>query len=374
MKIIYITDALAIWGGMERIIVEKVDELTKRYGYEMFLITTNQGDHPIPFPLHPLVAYHDLDICFYKQYQFSGIRRLLKKLELKRLFHQRMIEQISQIKPDLIVCCRADMAEEVAKVKGNIPLVFESHTSRNAQRFVRAGWYTRMKEEWYNRSVRFACQVVALTKGDAQDWRQINPNVCVIPNIVHLNPLSRTCNYDAKSVIFVGRFHAQKDIRSLLKIWFLVYQRHPDWTLHIFGGYGEEQNILLPQIQQMNANIVVHEPTDDIFNRYLESSIFLLTSIFEPFGLVLPEAMSCGLPVVAFDCPYGPADIITDGKDGFLIKNRDINVFVEKTCLLIENPELRKTMGQAGVQSAKRYDASLIMPLWKELFESVVAI
>ena len=97
-----------------------------------------------------------------------------------------------------------------------------------------------------------------------------------------------------------------------------------------------------------------------------------MTSRYEPFGLVLPEAMSCGLPVIAFNCPYGPADIITDGQDGFLVKNRDINAFAEKVCLLIENPELRKTMGQAGIYSSKRYDVSSIMPMWKELFKQLV--
>ena len=228
-----------------------------------------------------------------------------------------------------------------------------------------------MKENWYNRSVRHAQHIVALTDGDAQDWREINQNVCVIPNMVHLNPIGRYCDYNSKSVIFVGRFSTQKDISSLLSIWDIVHQRYPDWTLQIFGGYGEEQEILLPQIQRMNSNVIVHEPNNDIFKYYLESSIFLLTSRFEPFGLVIPEAMSCGLPVVAFDCPYGPADIITDGQDGFLIKNRDIHAFAEKVCLLIENPELRKMMGQVGVQSSKRYDASLIMPFWKTFFEQL---
>ena len=134
-----------------------------------------------------------------------------------------------------------------------------------------------------------------------------------------------------------------------------------------------EQEQLLPIIKEMNANIIVHEPTQHIFDRYLESSIFLLTSRFEPFGLVIPEAMSCGLPVVVFDCPYGPADIITDGKDGFLVKNRDITEFADKVCLLMENPGLRKTMGLAGIQSSQRYDASLIMPKWKDLFEQLVS-
>ena len=103
----------------------------------------------------------------------------------------------------------------------------------------------------------------------------------------------------------------------------------------------------------------------------IRSSMLLLTSVYEPFGLVMPEAMSCGLPVVAFDCPYGPADIITDGVDGFLVKNRDINEFADRVCQLIENKELRMRMGQATIKSAQRYRADLIMPKWKDLFEQL---
>ena len=120
-------------------------------------------------------------------------------------------------------------------------------------------------------------------------------------------------------------------------------------------------------------NIVINQPTSFIFEEYLKSSLLLMTSRYEPFGLVLPEAMSCGLPVLAFNCPYGPVDIITDSQDGFLIKNRDINAFAEKVCLLIENLELRKTIGRAGVQSSQRFSAEKIMPMWKKLFEQLTS-
>ena len=122
----------------------------------------------------------------------------------------------------------------------------------------------------------------------------------------------------------------------------------------------------------MDKNIVVFDPTPDIFDKYRENSILLLTSIYEPFGLVLPEAMSCGLPVVAFDCPYGPADIITDGVDGFLIRDRNVEEFANKVCLLMDNMDLRVKMGRAGIESSKRYDESRIMPLWKQLFDRLV--
>ena len=84
--------------------------------------------------------------------------------------------------------------------------------------------------------------------------------------------------------------------------------------------------------------------------------------------MVLPEAMSCGLPVVAFECPYGPADIITDGVDGFLVKGRDMKEFAGKVCLLIENMDLRRQMGQAAICSSQRYQTDRVMPAWRKLF------
>lgn len=81
--------------------------------------------------------------------------------------------------------------------------------------------------------------------------------------------------------------------------------------------------------------------------------------------------MSCGLPVVVFDCPFGPAEQIDNGENGFLIKNRDIRTFADKICQLIENHDLRKQMGKAAVRSVQRYSADKIMPQWKQLFESL---
>ena len=93
------------------------------------------------------------------------------------------------------------------------------------------------------------------------------------------------------------------------------------------------------------------------------------TSLFEPFGLVIPEAMSYGLPVVAFDCPYGPADIITDGLDGFLIKDRDVDSFSQRVCQLIESYDLRCQMGRNGILSSQRYNTFDIMSKWIQLFK-----
>lgn len=137
-------------------------------------------------------------------------------------------------------------------------------------------------------------------------------------------------------------------------------------------GEGENEEQVHREVETMNVNIVLHSPTDAIMEKFRESSILVLTSEFEPFGLVMPEAMSCGLPVVSFDCPFGPESIITDGVDGFLVRNRSVSDFADRICQLIEDEPLRIRMGKAAVLSAQRYAADIIMPQWQNLFETLV--
>ena len=273
-------------------------------------------------------------------------------MRLHRLFRQRIAEMIRIFTPDVIVCARLDCVYDVIKVMGRIPVVFESHHSFLAYKFEKYSWLQILQIKHWHRALKKARMIITLSKGDALEWKKINPHVQVIPNVVHLNNTGcySTCN--CKSVIFVGRYSFQKDIESLLQIWKIVNQRHPDWQLNIYGGYGDQQEILQSIIYRSERNIVIHQPTSLIYDELLKSSILLMTSRYEPFGLVLPEAMSCGLPVVAFDCPYGPADIVTDGVDGFLIKNRNIGEYADKVCILIEHEDLRRRFGKAGVLSS----------------------
>lgn len=372
MRILYVTDAFAVWGGMERVLADKMNYLVTHFGYKVHLLTVNQGVHEVTFHLHSDIRHSDLQIQMHQQYEYHGIRRLLKKRELQKLLKTKLEQSICEIKPDVIFCLKFDFVGVLLQVKGNIPLVVESHTLCKAEKIDGSGWLRRMHIHLFKRNIRKADLVVALTEGDAEDWRKINQNVFVIPNVVHLNESVKTCSCQEKSVIYVGRFSSQKDIQSLLGIWNRVNEKHPDWQLKIYGD-GELKDQCMPIIQGMDANIHVFPPTPAIMEKYFESSILILTSLYEPFGLVLPEAMSYGLSVVSFDCPYGPVDIITDGLDGFLIKNRDIQAFADRVCQLIEDEELRHRMGQNGIASSQRYRADVIMPKWINLFEKVLS-
>lgn len=371
MRLLYVTDALAIYGGLERILVDKANRFSEESGYEVFLITVNQGKHPIVYPLNPQVKYMDIGIQFHQIYNCKGVRKLWKFIQLRWRYQRRIKEKIGEIAPDIIICLRIELTGAIVKVKKDIPIIYEAHTFWRGPRQLAAKYLPRLL--LYGKIDETAMQkIVTLTEGDAAAWRKITPRVCAIPNIVNLNKTGRLSDCKAKSMIFVGRLAKQKDIGSLLGIWKLVHQTHPDWELRIFADYGNEDNIWRPIIEQMDAHISLYPPTPYIIDEYLKSSIFVLTSVFEPFGLVLPEAMSCGLPVVAFDCPYGPASIITDEVDGFLIPNRDIRLFAVKVCLLMEDKSLRLKMGKAGSVSSLRYDAGNIIPQWKQLFEQLI--
>ena len=369
MRILYIFRSLIVWGGIERVLVDKMNCLTSVYGYEIHMLTTDQGNHPIPYPCGTGVHLVDLGIRFHRQYRYSGLRRLWDRWQRTRLFEKRLSEQINQICPDVIVCTTADPVYSITKVKGKIPLIVESH-STCSRTLDRKGLRKRLVANLLLKGLKLSACVVTLTDGDAVEWRKVHSHVYVIPNLVHLNQ-GEVASLENKSVIWVGRFVCQKCPLDIVRIWQKVFVRHPDWHLNIYGE-GELQQELEDAVMALDMNIHIHQPTEHIFDAYRNNAILVSTSLFEPFGLVIPEAMSCGLPVVAYDCPYGPADIISDGVDGLLISNRNVNEFVEKVCQLIENEKLRREMGHAGIHSSQRYSASSVMPLWIQLFRDII--
>ena len=367
MRILYITDALAVWGGIERVLSDKMNYLVREYGYEVYVVTADQGTHPIPFPLEERIHVKDLNIRFHQQYQYRGLKRILKYRELEQLFRNRMILYISEIKPDVISCIRDGYASAVLGTKMSIPVIFESHAMYRDVFFENSTLSHRFITYWKRRKLRKLDRLITLTQGDAEDWKRVCNNVCVIPNVVHLNESGNYSQCNSKKAIFVGRFDVQKDFGTMLKVWSLVQKRHPEWILNVYGN-GELKPKYEELVAEKRMNVVIHPAVPDIMEKYKESSMLLMSSLYEPFGLVLVEAMSCGIPVVAFNCPYGPADIINDGTDGFLVEDRNIEAFADRVFQLMENDDLRQRMGKSAILSAQRYRAETIMPQWKYLF------
>jgi glycosyltransferase involved in cell wall biosynthesis len=370
MKILYVFRSLAQWGGIERVLVDKMNYLVAMYNYDVYMLTADQGDHSVPYPLEDGVHFEDLCIRFHQQYLYRGLKRLIVARRLSRLFKQRLSARLQEIKPDIIVCTTANYIDIniLAELKGTVPLIVESH-SIYQKTFGQKGLRHRYADFMYYRGLSKVQMIIALTKEDAKEWSRIIGHVCVIPNMVHLNE-GEVSSLDHKRVIWVGRFDYQKCPMEMIEVWKIVYPKFSGWHLDIYGE-GEQREKLERMASTIGMNIHIHQPAYNIFDSYRNSSIMVSTSLFEPFGLVIPEAMSCGLPVVSYDVPYGPASIISDGVNGFLINKRNINEFANRVCQLIEDEELRFRIGQAAIKSAQCYRADLIMSKWKELFEEL---
>ncbi len=158
-----------------------------------------------------------------------------------------------------------------------------------------------------------------------------------------------------------------------MESWKKVHVENPDWQLEIYGKLDASEGLdVLAKSLQIDNNVHFFEPQKNIFEHYLESSIYVMSSRFEGFGMVLIEAMACGVPCVSFNCPFGPSDIITNEVNGFLVENGDSNALAEKLNLLIKDEELRIKMGKLAKENVKRFLPENIMLQWDELFKSVV--
>lgn len=370
MKVLYLFRSLAVFGGIERILVNKMNYLSSVYGYCVWMITTDQGDHAIPYSLHEDVKVEDLGICFYRRYRYNIIRRIWMYNIMRRRYKRLLHKHILDINPDLIVCTTADDIDSIVSVKGTIPLVVESHSVFSRTIEYGNNWLLKKyRKHMFLKSLSYADCIVTLTEADAVEWRRVHPQIIVIPNFLLAAGHERSLLIN-KSAIFVGRLDSQKDPLALIRIWSKIRQYNNDWILNIYGEGDLEDEV--KELAEEVGGIVVHKPTDNIWKCYAESSMLLSTSLYEPFGLVIIEAMSCGLPVVAFDCPYGPATIISDGVNGYLVPQDDIDGYVDKVCMLMGAINKRQLIGKAGRNSICKYTPSAIMPQWKTLFDEIL--
>lgn len=379
MKIIYIYDSLASIGGLERILIQKMNYLADMLNHNVYLITSSQGNHPIIFPLTHKVKHIDLDIRFHTQYNYPLAKRIRIKYKLERLYKKRLQESVNSINPDIIVGTTMWKPEVVCQLICKGKKIIESHcaksytniTDRYSNGIILDIINKMLTRQRYRYTEKHCDTIVTLTESDASAWKK-TAQIFTIPNMIeNISEESSTCQ--SRRVIAAGRLTYQKGFNKLIDAWVLVHKRHPDWILDIYGeGYYKKQ--LQKQIEEkhLKENITIHPFTANIFNEYLTSSIFVLSSNYEGFGLVLVEAMSCGIPCISFDCPHGPSEIIKNQSDGILVENNNIHQMAESLCYLIENEDIRKAYGKKAKENVKRFLPENIMPQWEQLFKELI--
>lgn len=379
MRIAYIIDSLSYRGGAERIITEKANYLAELDGYDVTIIVCYGFSEPAPIVYHisDKVRQISLNVRYHSQYQYRYPRRLLVKWQLNRQLQHSLKEAVESVNPDIIIVPGYNLADTVCRLPVKAAKIVESHEARP---FTKSGQlyshsalsrlFMHIYRAFYLHTVeRRADVVVTLTQGDAWEWRKAR-RVEVIPNYSFMN-VTGISDGSSKRAIAVGRLDWQKGFDRLIEVWQLVNRRHPDWHLDIYGSGVLESELRKAIADAQPCNADIHPFTPDISACYAESSVYLMTSRFEGFGLVLLEAMKHGLPCVAFDCRYGPADIIADGRSGYIVADGDIKSFADRVCTIIENPQTWKSMSAEGIKRAEAYNLDAIMNQWTALFTTL---
>jgi glycosyltransferase involved in cell wall biosynthesis len=198
------------------------------------------------------------------------------------------------------------------------------------------------------------------------------PPMWRIPNTVReIEP--PTADMSARRILAAGRYTPQKGFDYLIHAFAPVAEAHPDWELVIFGS-GRSHGRLQERIDALGigSQATLAGPTEDVPGEMERSSIYVLSSRFEGFPLVLIEAMAKGMAVVAFDCPTGPADIVDDHRNGLLVPAKDVEALSAAMMEMVSDEELRRRCAAAAVETARDYTMAAIGPKWDEMLQALV--
>lgn len=381
MKILFVIDKMHNFAGIERILTCKMNYISEQTSHQLFLTTYEQKAKEIPFLLNKEIKYKPFNVIMPKRDKTSFLRWLIAYYQARKLFRQQYRLLLKDICPDIVSCTVYSYQVLDIIINTNhdlkIKTIMESHTKGEtvtmAYKFKYNPRLHTLLSQWDRHILRSLnhCQcVVTLTKQDIPFWQRYAQRIVVIPNMLTIIP-KRVADYKTKRVISAGRYMSEKGFDRLLKAWNLINVHFVDWHLYIFGNGDRTPYLKIADQFQLGETVHLMPATDDIAEEFSRSSIYVMSSRYEGFGLVLAEAMSCGLPCVSFDCPYGPREIITDGEDGLLAQDGNIEDLAQKMEQLMTDVELRESMGTKAIMNIARYQPEVIMAQWTNLFESI---
>ena len=379
MNILYCIPHLYNSGGMERVLTQKVNWLAANTPHHITILTTEvtpQGMNDTYFALNEQVEVVSLNINFDADYR--------KPLVSKWFGHMRRMRQYkhaltSYIRANAIDLCISLCGKEIAFLH-QLPCrtIAELHFPKEQRKQLLmanhsgAFWSLlgTIRTQQLVRAVKPLECLVVLTETDKINWQKAGcTNAVGIPNPCSLEGQKLPIPSRKKTVLAVGRLHEQKGFDLLLNAWKQVEKQLPEWTLRIVGE-GPKHKELEAQIASLDLqHVCLAGRTEEMAKEYAEASCFVLSSRYEGLPLALIEAMWCGVPSVAFDCPHGPAELLSDER-GWLVANGDIAALAQQMEQVLTRPEeAEKRAKKAQTFARTTYSEKTIMPMWQQLIE-----
>lgn len=354
-KVCFFSGDISRSGGTERVATLIASELAKR-GYEVSILSVVRGEKSF-FPLHADVQLYSLHMEG-KSANFSNTEIIFK---LRRYIKVHTLDFVIDV--DIILSAYSI----VARIGTSAKVVSWEHFHFH----INVGdLFQRARRSFAKRlASRFSKYIVTLT--DKDRFQYLANMRCKTDVITINNPKTifntRIQMVDTKIVLAAGRLTHQKGFDLLLECWLFVSILNPDWKLRIVGS-GEDEGKLIAISKKLNIDRSVEfiPETDDIGKYYRDASIYVLSSRYEGFGLVLLEAKSFGLPIVSFDCDCGPSDIVRNGVDGLLVQNGNVRALAGGLVSLINDLDKRIEFGGNGFND-DRFDVNRIVGEWEKV-------
>lgn len=393
MKICFITNSIFSYGGVERVVSVIASSLTQYHDVDVLCTIDKFPIKRELYNLSPKVNVN-IDSSIKKvsriAFLFGGIGRKLNKktgiLNSKKLLpllrkayfpkqtQEEFIKYLNNKNYDVVIGVEGYYSLLLGIIcdKINSKVVGWQHNSFYAY-FNTLNKYNYKQEELFQTYIKKLDKYIVLTDEDKREVENAFSAKC---HRIY-NPLSFTSSLKSKctekNVISVGRLvKDQKGFDLLITAFAAIAPKCRDWTLQIVGD-GEEKENLNNLINKLNMNkqIKIYPFTNHIENYYLHSSIFVSSSRWEGFGLVITEAMECGVPVIAFE-NSGPREIINkNNQNGILLPRNDINALSKAILKLINNEEQRREISKKSIERAKDFSIENIINQWNKMFDSM---
>ena len=374
IKIIYCIPATYNSGGMERVLANKANWLV-RNGYDVSILTTDQMARRPFFDFDPRIQFYDLGINYEENNGKSFLNKLIH-YPFKQWKHKNALKRIlMEQNADVVVSMFGNDASILPGINDGSRTVLEIHFSRfKRQQYGRKGIWKIVDDIRSRNDLKVVSKFdrfVVLTEEDKGYWGDLQ-NIQVIPN-ARTFVFDRPAELTEKKVIAVGRYCYQKALDRLIDAWSIVCQSVSDWKLYLVGD-GEDRVSLQQQIEKLGLSdkVILGRAETDMPLVYTDASILALSSRYEGLPMVLLEAQAAGLPIVSFECKCGPRDVLTNGEDGFLVKEGDVETLAAKIRELIIDEDLRRRMGAEAYKNSERFSEEKVMTQWVELFNEVI--
>lgn len=340
-RILIICDALNERGGVEKIVTLLANHYAE-FNLVKVAVRFKLSEN-MPYSLSPSVDVLSCGIDMKK-----SNNKVVKLLSIFRYIEWTRRE-IHKFQPDVVFCNGVGVAcltIIAASAKDKEKIVVCDHN-----KFENATWFWSFLRKI---SYRHAKHIISLTQEDLSKYQSLGRTSCIYnPVIPPENPV--ISKMDTKVVLAVGRLDPQKGFDLLIKSWAMVNAKHPDWALKIVGD-GREKDRLQELIAEsgLKQSVNIEPSTSNVFLKFAEASLFVLSSRYEGFGLVVVEAMSAGLPVIAFDCQTGPKEILATG-GGFLVTPEDCVGLADMINRYIDSPKIWRNLSLEAIETSKRF-------------------